>query len=151
VQLLPAQAGVTVGQDFTIAVNITNAGGVGSVPFHLAFDPSFLEFRNFSNNSPFLGQDGAPVFVLATVGAGGREVIVGLSRQGTRPGVDGSGTLIILSFRALRPGTTSLSFSDLSVLDPKAEPLPADRRGATVLIRPAEGSAGDAAAGPPGT
>ncbi|MGH9749830.1 MAG: cohesin domain-containing protein [Candidatus Polarisedimenticolia bacterium] len=137
VSLGPASVSTQVGQEFSVSVMIGNAGGVGSVPFHLAFDPAFLEFVNFSNNSPFLSQDGAAVFVLATLGAGGREVIVGLSRQGSRPGMNGSGTLLTLSFRAKQPGTTSLQFTDLSVMNPRADRLPSEQRGGIVVIQPA--------------
>jgi general secretion pathway protein D len=137
VSLNPASVSTQVGQEFSVSVMIGNAGGVGSVPFHLTFDPAFLEFVNFSNNSPFLSQDGAAVFVLATLGAGGREVIVGLSRQGSRPGMNGAGTLLTLSFRAKQPGTTSLQFTDLSVMNPRADRLPSEQRGGTVVIQPA--------------
>jgi hypothetical protein len=124
-----------LGKDFTVRVTISGATGVGSVPFHLSFDPGALEFVGASNVSPFLNQDGTPVFVLATVGAGGREVITGLSRQGSRPGVSGSGTLIEMTFRPKKPGTTTLSFTDLSVLDPQAQPLPSEKLGMTVVVQ----------------
>ncbi len=135
VSLNPAFLTVPLGQEFTVSVTIGGASGVGSVPFHLLFDPSYLEFVNFSSNSPFLSRDGAPVFVLATLGGGGREVVVGLSRQGSRPGVNGQGALIELTFRSKRPGTTALNFSDLAVLDPAAQPLPFQKLGMTVVIQ----------------
>ncbi|HKQ97759.1 MAG TPA: cohesin domain-containing protein, partial [Candidatus Polarisedimenticolia bacterium] len=124
-----------LGEDFKVSIVISSATGVGSVPFHLAFDPQFVEFVGAANASPFLGQDGTPVFVLATTGAGGREVIAGLSRQGSRPGVSGGGTLLEMTFRPKRPGTTSLSFSELSVLDPQAQPLPSEKLPMTVVIQ----------------
>ena len=118
-----------------MSVSISGASGVGSVPFHLGFDPDALEFVSFSGTSPFLSQDGSAAFVLATLGSGGREVIVGLSRQGSRPGMSGQGTLIDLTFRPKKPGTTSLSFSDLAVLDPAASPLPSQKMGMTVVVQ----------------
>jgi general secretion pathway protein D len=135
VALNPPQIAVTAGDPFTVSVLIRGASGVGSVPFHLAFDPQVLQFVTFSNTSPFLGQDGAPVFVLATVGLGGRAVVVGLSRQGSRPGVDGDGTLIELTFKAVKAGTTRLDFSDVSVLDPTAQRLPFEKQGMNVVVR----------------
>jgi general secretion pathway protein D len=72
----PALLTTSVGQEFTITVSISDAQGVASVPFHLAFDPDYVEFVRADQQSPFLGQDGATVFVLATVGGGGREVIL---------------------------------------------------------------------------
>jgi general secretion pathway protein D len=135
VSLNPSFLTAGINQTFSLSVMISAAKGVGSVPFHLGFDPAALEFVTYSSSSPFLSRDGAPVFVLATLGPGGREVIVGLSRQGSRPGMDGQGQLIELSFKAKRPGTTTLNFSDLSVLDPAAQPLPFERLGTTVVIQ----------------
>jgi len=135
VSLNPSYLTARLRQPFTVSVSISGASGVGSVPFHLGFDPEALEFVSFSGTSPFLSQDGAPAFVLATLGSGGREVIVGLSRQGSRPGMSGQGTLIDLTFRPKKPGTTSLSFSDLAVLDPAASPLPSQKMGMTVVVQ----------------
>jgi general secretion pathway protein D len=131
----PLYLTATLGTNFSVDVVINGGAGVGSVPFHLSFDPAVLEFIGAGSVSPFLSQDGTPVFVLATMGSGGREVIVGLSRQGSRPGVNGSGTLIQLTFRPKKPGTTSLSFTDLSVLDPQAQPLPSEKLGMTVVVQ----------------
>ena len=133
----PAYMNVSLKQQpmFTVSVMIRSAGGIGSVPFHLAFDPLALEFLNYSRSSPFLSQDGATPFVLATLGSGNNEVIVGLSRDGSRPGVSGQGPLIDLTFRARKAGTTTLNFSDISVLDTSAQRLPFDRQGMTINVQ----------------
>jgi general secretion pathway protein D len=131
----PSYLGTAAGQEFSASVVISGASGVGSVPFHLEFDPDILEFLGADQASPFLSQDGTPVFVLATLSGNGREIIVGLSRQGNRPGVDGQGTLIEMRFRARKSGTTSLNFSNLSVLDPSAQPLPYEKLGMTVVVQ----------------
>jgi general secretion pathway protein D len=136
VTLNPSYMTASLGRDFKVSVEISGAVGVGSVPFHLAFDPQFLEFVGAGSSSPFLGQDGTPVFVLATLGAGGREVIAGLSRQGSRPGVSGKGVLLELTFRPKKPvSATTLSLSDLSVLDPQAQPLAHETVSMTVVIQ----------------
>jgi general secretion pathway protein D len=135
--LNPAYLNVPAGQMFTISVNIRSAEGVGSVPFHLHFDSQALDFINYSHGSPFLSQDGAQPFVLATLGAGGNEVIVGLSREGSKPGVSGQGNLIDLTFRpsGKKMGTTTLNFTDITVLDPSAQRLPFDKQGMTVNVQ----------------
>jgi general secretion pathway protein D len=135
VAINPALLTTSTGQEFTIVVSISNARGVASVPFHLAFDPEYLEFVSSNPESPFLSQDGGTVFVLATVGGGGREVIVGLSRQGGQPGVDGQGNLIAMRFRAKKSGRTTVNFTDLSVLDPSANRMPVEQSGMNVEIR----------------
>jgi general secretion pathway protein D len=130
----PAYANVSTGGMVTVGIMIRSKSGIGSVPFHLVFDPQALEFLNYSRSSPFLSQDGASTFVLATLGSAGNEVIVGLSREGSRPGVSGQGSLIDLTFRAKKAGTTTLGFSDMSVLDPSAQKLPFDRQGMTINV-----------------
>jgi hypothetical protein len=135
----PSYMTAPLGRDFKVSVVISDASGVGSVPFHLTFDPQYVEFIGAASVSPFLSQDGTPVFVLATTGAGGHEVIAGLSRQGSRPGVSGKGTLIEMTFRPKKPtpagSTTTLSFSELSVLDPQAQPLPYEKLPMTLIIQ----------------
>jgi len=134
--LNPAYVNVSALDYFTVSVNIRSASAVGSVPFHLRFDSQRLDFVNGGTVSPFLSQDGAKPFVLTTIGGGGNEVIVGLSREGSKPGVSGQGVLIELSFRAKgTPGTTTLNFTDISVLDPSAQRLPFDRQGMTINIQ----------------
>lgn len=131
----PSYLAAPVRQEFTTSIVISGAENVGSVPFHLAFDPEYLEYIGASKDSPFLGQGATPVFVLATVSGNGRELIVGLSRQGNRPGANGQGTLIDFLFRTRKAGTTTLHFTDLSVLNPRAQPLPFDKLGMTVVIQ----------------
>src|SRR2546422_222445 len=133
--LNPTYLNVNKNQTFTVSVNIRSASAVGSVPFHLQFDPQYLDLATTGRTSPFLSQDGALPFVLATLGAGGKEVIVGLSREGSKPGVSGQGVLIEMTFLAKKSGTTTLNFTDISVLDPSAQRLPFDKQGMTVNIQ----------------
>jgi len=134
--MVPSRAAVAVREEFTVGVTISQASNVGSVPLRVGFDPALVEFIDSSGKSDFLQQDNTQVFVLATVNPGGSEVIVGLSRQGTRPGANGGGRLIDLRFRAREtPGTLTLTFTDLSVLDPKAQRLEVRSQGTSIQIR----------------
>ena len=133
VYIEPAFVNVPVGQMFVVSVNIRSAQGVGSVPFHLRYDPQQVEFINYGRVSPFLSQDGAQPFVLAT--KGNNEIIIGLSREGSKPGVSGAGNLIDLTFRAATAGSSTINFTDLQVLDPAAQRLPFDKQGMTVNVQ----------------
>ncbi len=136
VVLVPSRAAINRSEEFTVGVMISQASNVGSVPLRVAFDPALVEFVDSTQTSEFLGQDGTPVFVLTTVSPGGSEVVVGLSRQGTRPGVNGGGRLIDLRFRAkATAGTLTLTLTDLSVLDPKAQRMEVSQQGTSVQIR----------------
>jgi general secretion pathway protein D len=133
--LNPTFINVAANDTFTVSVNIRSASAVGSVPFHLHYDPQYVDFATHGGTSPFLSQDGSSPFILATRGARNDEVIVGLSRQGSKPGVSGEGVLIDLTFVAKKPGTTTINFTDISVLDPSAQRLPFDKQGMTVNIK----------------
>src|SRR5262245_18895303 len=133
--LNPAFQNVAKDQTFSVTVNITTESLVGSVPFHLRFDPQYLDFVKYVPGSPFLSQDGASPFVLATLNWSKTEVVVGLSREGSKPGVTGQGILIELTFSAKKSGTTQINFSDLAVLDPTAQRLPFTKQGMTVNIQ----------------
>jgi len=133
--LNPAFQNVAKDQTFSVSVNISSESPVGSVPFHLRFDPQYLDFVKYQPGSPFLSQDGASPFVLATLNWSKTEVVVGLSREGSKPGVAGQGILIELTFTAKKSGTTQINFSDLAVLDPSAQRLPFTKQGMTVNIQ----------------
>jgi general secretion pathway protein D len=137
VTLNPSYTTVALGKDltFTVTVAISGAVNVGSVPFHLGFDPTYLRFVSASNTSPFLTSDGTHAFILTTLGQQGREVIAGLSRQGSKAGASGQGTLLELTFSPLKAGTTTINFTDISVLDPQAQPLTFEKLGMTVVIQ----------------
>jgi hypothetical protein len=113
------------GDRLTVAVTIANGRNVGSVPFHLVYDPQVVEFVSPATEGPYLGSDGGlTVFLAAESGAGG-EIVVGLSRLGEPVGVDGSGTLALFEFDAVGEGDCGFGFSAASVKDPDAVDLTA--------------------------
>ena len=99
-----------------VVVEIQFGTDVGHVPFHLAFDPRVLRFER-GDQGDFLRIDGAPTVFYATTANSGDAVVVGLSRLGNGPGIDGSGQLCVLNFVALAPGTTPLRFRAAAVKD----------------------------------
>jgi len=123
----PQVAEVGVGQLIPVEIRITNGANVGSVPFHLKFDPKVLKLNSAprSERGPFLAQEGNdPQFLVAT-GPAGDEVIIGLSLLGASAGASGDGTLCTIYFLAVAPGTSPLQFTSASVRGPDARMLPA--------------------------
>jgi len=114
-----------VGDNMTIQVQISQGARVGSVPFHVAYDPNILQFLPPGTEGGFLKSDGASTIYNAQASTT-NEVFVALARVGVPTGASGSGVLCTLQFQAKGQGTTTLTFAQASVLDPQGQPLPAN-------------------------
>jgi hypothetical protein len=122
------------GQNVRVAVRIDSAVDVSSAPFNLQYDGSLLRFVRVLAGD-FLSRSGlAPLILAAPTGVTG-EITVGLSLPGAGVGVSGSGTLLILEFLGLAPGTSPLLFAQESVLNSRRRELPADFIPAAIVVR----------------
>jgi general secretion pathway protein D len=124
VRLVPSQASYRVGDTIVVEVVIDGAENVGSVPFHLRYNPQVVEFL-VGDQGTFMSSDGAGTIFLARPTAANNEVVVGLSRMGGDQGMSGSGTLAVFQFQAINPGDCGFGFTGASVKDPRAQDMPA--------------------------
>jgi len=120
----PSNALATVGDNITVQVMISQAQRVGSVPFHIAYDPKVLQFVAPGIEGGFLKQGGASTIYNAQASTL-NEVFVALARVGVPTGAAGDGVLCSLQFQAIAPGTTALTFTQAAVLDPQGQPVQA--------------------------
>jgi len=125
---------VVAGEQVTLAVRIDDARSVASVPFHIVFDPGFLEFVGVTEGS-FLRQDGQPTALLAAPTSDRGRIVVGLSRLGDSPGMSGSGPLCSLTFRARAYGSTTVRFERAKVVTDGGTTLPARFIGTELHIK----------------
>jgi hypothetical protein len=109
---------VSAGDQITIRVRLDNGTNVGSVPFHVTYNPQVLEFDSGEEGS-YLNRDGAQTAFFATPMSTPGEIVVGLSRLGQGAGAKGSGELCRLRFRVLSSGDAGLAFKRASVKDPE--------------------------------
>jgi general secretion pathway protein D len=113
-----------VGETVPVQVQLVGGQNIGSVPFHLRFNPAVLEFMPPAVEGDFLSQAGGPTVFVATEVQGAGEIVVGASRVGTPTGASGAGLLASFQFRAKAPGSSTLSFTGSMVRDPNANNLP---------------------------
>jgi hypothetical protein len=126
VRLIPNKPVYRTGERVVVQVVIDQGRDVGSVPFHLRYNPNVLDFVQPGTEGPFLSSDGAvTVFLVADTGEDGGEIVVGLSRLGEPVGVSGSGTLATFEFNGTAAGDCRFAFTAASVKDPQALSLPA--------------------------
>ena len=126
-----------VGETVYVQVQISGAQNVGSVPFHLRFNPQVFTFVAPALEGDFLGSDGSQTIFASSEIQGGGEIVVGLSRTGAGTGASGAGLLATFQFSARAPGTGSFSFSGASVRDPAAANLPCSFNTATITVQAA--------------
>lgn len=126
VRLIPSRATYNVGEPVVLNVFVENAQNVGSIPFHLRYDPNVLQFVSPGQEGPFMGSDGTSTVFLASDTGGGGEIVVGLSRMGGDRGITGAGSLCTFQFLAVAPGNAGFAFTGASVKDPQTRNLPAN-------------------------
>ncbi len=125
---------VGVGDRVSLHVVIQGALDVGSVPFHLVFNPAVLRFEG-SEQGPFLGSDGRQTAYLASTTSSGDTVVVGLSRLGPGNGISGDGELCVLRFTAVGSGYAVLAFAHEKVRDSSNRIVPGVFQNASVTVR----------------
>jgi hypothetical protein len=116
VQMAPASAEYATGDRVTLHVRILNGKDVGSVPFHVVYDPQVLVFEGGVEEA-FLGSDGRETAFFAAPTSSGDRVVVGLSRLGRGDGIAGTGELCVLHFTAIAPGDAGLAFERAKIRD----------------------------------
>jgi len=112
----PTITGATVGEEFTVNLNIHNALNVSGWAAGLIFDPSVLECKSFEEG-PFLKNVGSTMWSPGTID-NVMGVITGHGSNflGTY-WANGSGQLANLTFRVKAPGISDLHIRDVEVLE----------------------------------
>jgi len=130
----PASSTQAVNSEFNVAVAVTNARDLFSVPLQLQFDPKVLQLVNVDTGG-LLGSDGQPV-ALVHRDEGNGLVTVSASRP---PGVAGvtaaQGQVCVLHFRAIAPGDSNLALVKVAARNSAGASLPAAGSQAVVHVR----------------
>lgn len=111
-QLTPEMQQQKVGSTFQVKVDLAGGKDVFSVPMQLQYDQTKLNLINVDlgdsrNGTNFLGKDGQAV-ALVHRDDGNGNVAISASRPPGSRGVDGSGTVCVLTFQAKTPGPAAI-------------------------------------------
>ena len=103
----PTSSTVNVGNSVTLDVNISNVTNLYAFQFDLSFAPGTLSSVSIVEGS-FLPTVGATFFIPGTIdNIGGTVASTADTLLGSGPGVNGSGTLAILTLTGLAPGSAA--------------------------------------------
>lgn len=118
-----------------IEVRANSVQDLYGVAFDLSFPANLLRL-DASARGAFLGDESSTTLALAQPTPG--NLVVGLSRLGTLPGVSGSGVLLTLRFSSIGSGSGAFSFSRNSAFGPSGAALTGlSWAGGSVQVTPA--------------
>ncbi len=113
----PSVSNVDIGSVFDLTVNISDVTDLFAFQFDTNFDPGILLALNVTEG-PFLPSGGPTFFISGFIdNTTGTISFTADSLIGLISGVNGSGTLALLSFQVLAPGTSLISLSNVILLD----------------------------------
>jgi general secretion pathway protein D len=131
-RLTPQRPWVGVGGTVEVRLEAAAARPVSHLPMVVEFDPALLSVVRVEAGD-FLGGTGEAQ-VLADSSQPGR-LVIGASRLGAVAGVDGSGTVATVTFRALAAGNAALRFARAAAEDAAlAAVAPLAAEGATLRV-----------------
>jgi general secretion pathway protein D len=111
-----------VGEQFSAVLRVSSQQALKSMPLLLEFDPKVLQAISVQEGD-FFKQNKAQTNFSQRVDPGQGKVFVALVRQssaGNDVGINGSGDLVTVNFRALKPAPTT----QVQVLSATPEPVP---------------------------
>ena len=131
--IVPTNSTQAVGSTFQISLGASNARDLYAAPLQVKFDPKLLSLVNVDAGE-MLGRDGQSVAIVHRDEGNGL-VTVSVSRPPGVRGVDGQGSVAVLTFKALAAGTSPLSLSKVGAKDSNQTNLPAVGSQSTVQLK----------------
>lgn len=113
----PGTTSVASGGVFSLNVNVSSVTDLFAYQFDLGFSPAVLSALSITEGTMLPG-GGTAFFIPGTIdNSAGLISFTADSLIGSLSGVNGSGTLAQVQFKALNAGTSSIGISNVSLLD----------------------------------
>jgi general secretion pathway protein D len=132
-QLAAPSAPQKVGSSFQVAVNLSGGHDIFSVPLLVQYDQNKLTLINVDAGG-FLGGDGQAV-ALTHSDDGAGNVKIAVARPPGVAGVNGSGSVCVMTFMAKAPGDAPISIAHPRVQNSSMQALPVTGSQTTVKIQ----------------
>lgn len=131
--LTPATADQSVGSVFQVALTVANALDLASVPVQLQFNPKVLSLEKVVAG-PMLSQ-GQQTVALAQTSVGDGAVTINAARSPNAPGVNGQGTVVTMTFKAMAAGDSTLALVHAGAKNSQGVDLPSVATQAVVHVK----------------
>jgi general secretion pathway protein D len=119
----PGQVQGAAGSTVNVTINVENASNLLAATMRLKYDPKIVRLNDVLQGD-LLARDGrqpAPISknILNDTG----DATVGLRRFPDAGGVSGSGSLVTFVFQMVSPGTTTVTFPEMTLRNPQLQPI----------------------------
>jgi adhesin HecA-like repeat protein len=134
--VIPVSSTVAVNNTVTLDVSVSGVTDLYGFGFDLSFDPGIVSANSVAEGS-FLPLGGSTYFIAGTIdNAGGTITGNGDVLLSAVPGVDGDGTLAILTLEGLAAGTTGIDLSNVILLDSGLNSINTTIQNASLTVAP---------------
>ena len=130
----PQTVNLAPGQTATLGVSIDNVTDLYSIPMILQFDPTVITVQDIQHGG-FLSSGNQEIAIVKGGDESKGQLMIAATRQPNTPGVSGSGTLLGIVVKALKPGATQLSIVQVNAKDSQQKPLPLLTGEATIQVK----------------
>jgi hypothetical protein len=135
VSLQPTSSTISTGDIATVDVDISGVNDLYAYQFDVLFGAATV-FAASENEGSFLLGGGTTFFVPGAVdNVGGSVTATANTLIGAISGVDGSGTLVVLQFAGVAPGTTSIDLANVVLLDSNFNSIDLATENASVTVQ----------------
>src|SRR2546423_1309623 len=118
-----APSPVKQGETFNVAINGETSAPARHYVFTVHFDPATLKALGASAGN-FMEQASALAKFVETAATSEGRLTIDVEQDGGS-GVEGSGSLAVIQFQALSPGSSNIELSQIEVVDGFGNPIPA--------------------------
>jgi hypothetical protein len=134
VSLQPTSSTISTGDIATVDVDISGVNDLYAYQFDVLFGAAVS--ATSENEGSFLLGGGTTFFVPGAVdNLGGSVTATANTLIGAISGVDGSGTLVVLQFTGVDPGTTSIDLANVILLDSNFNSIDFSTQNASVTVQ----------------
>jgi general secretion pathway protein D len=131
----PRSLSLKAGQTATVGVVVDNVTDLFSIPFLLQYDPAVISIEEVRQGG-FLQTGDQEIAIVQRVDKEHGQAIVSLTRQPSRAGASGAGTILGIVIKAIGPGTSALSIVQVNARDSQQRPIQLVTSEATVQVQP---------------
>jgi general secretion pathway protein D len=130
----PQTVSLAPGQTTTLGISVDNVADLYSIPMILQFDPTVISVQDIQHGG-FLSSGNQEIAIVKGGDESKGQLMIAATRQPNTPGVSGSGTLLGLVVKALKPGNTNLSIVQVNAKDSQQKPLALITGEATIQVK----------------
>ena len=130
----PQTVTLAPGQTTTLGISVDNVADLYSIPMILQFDPTVISVEDIQHGG-FLSSGNQEIAIVKGGDESKGQLMIAATRQPNTPGVSGSGTILGLVVKALKPGNTNLSIVQVNAKDSQQKPLALITGEATIQVK----------------